>query len=466
MSTTEKEVVATKEPTMCKKREILGHALGGIGHDAMSNLHGTWIMPFMTDVLVLPAAFLGIFLAVVRIFDGISDVAMGFIADTTKSRFGRYRAWLLWSGPIYGICMALSFFVPSDNMTVKMIFAGAMYLITGSIAFTSVDIPFWSLPAAMTSNTAERGKIVAFTTTGSNAIAGVIGIIMPLALAAFGGAGEPRAYFYPAILVAVFGITMYMLCFSLVREHVAPDPKQKFNVRLALKNIYLNKPLLLLQVSNIFILFAIILRMSFNYYYCQYNLGNLAYMAVLSSISLICSPCGGLMFPILAKLFGKKKTMLVLAGVYVAAAVVIFFAGWANPVIIFVCFGVSGLCTGSAIVAVNAMMMDTIEYGEWKTGQRNEGLITATRCFVSKLVMAFVGIVVAAVIGLTGYVPLAEQTADTLNSFHLVYSVGCAACMIVAIIPLMFYTLTDKRHAEIIAELAERKAAENGGDNQ
>lgn len=458
MSTETKEVTAAAEPTMCKKREILGHAIGVLGHDSLNNFWGTWMMPFMTDVLVLPAAFMGILLAVVRVFDGISDIAMGFIADTTKSKFGRYRAWILRSGPLFGICVALSFLVPSENMTIKMVFAGIMYLITGSIVFTSVDIPFWSLPAAMTNNTEERGRIVAYTTTASSAISNIVGIVMPLALVALGGGTSPKAYLYPAIMIAIFGIIMYLVSFGLVREHVKPDPQQKFHVGLALKNIYTNKPLLLLQISNICCLLAIILRMSFNYYYCQYNLGNVAYMAVLSTLSLFCSLAGGLLFPIVAKRLGKKKTLITLAMIYSAGAAMLFLAGWSNVMVVFVCYAISGVCTGAALIAVNAMMMDTIEYGEWKTGQRNEGLITATRCFVSKLVMAFVGVILAVVIGLTGYNPEIVQTATTLNAFHFVYTMGCALCMIAAVVPMIFYHLTEKKHAEIMIELAARKA--------
>lgn len=462
MSYVTKEADIQKEPKMCTKREMLGHMIGVLGHDSMSNLHGTWITPFMTDILALPAAFLGIMLAIIRIFDGISDVAMGFIADTTKSRFGRYRVWLLRAGPLYALCLALSFFIPSENMIVKCIYATVLYFLTGSIAFTAVDIPFWSLPAAMTNNTEERSRIASNTTGASSATAGIIGIIMPIALAHFGGEGNPKAYLWPAIIVAIFGATMYLISFSLVREHVVPDPAKKFEFKAALKNIYLNKPLLLLQISNIFVLLAVIMRMSFNYYYCQYNLGNLTYMAVFSTISLFTSPLGGWLFPTFSKLFGgKKRTLIALAATYTAAACVMFFAGWHNVIITFVCYAISGLCTGSAMVAVNIMMMDTIEYGEWMTGQRNEGLITATRCFVSKLVMAMVGVVVAAVIGLTGYQPLAEQSMHTLNAFHIIYSLGCAGCMIVAVVPMLFYTLTEDRHAKIREELAARRKNEN-----
>jgi GPH family glycoside/pentoside/hexuronide:cation symporter len=112
------------------------------------------------------------------------------------------------------------------------------------------------------------------------------------------------------------------------------------------------------------------------------------------------------------------------------------------------------------MVCVNAMMMDTIEYGEWKTGQRNEAMITSTRCFVTKCVMAVAGIAVAAVIGLTGYIPQETvQPVNVLNSFHFVYTLVSAGIIILAVVPMLFYKLTEKRHAEIMEELAARKAS-------
>lgn len=114
------------------------------------------------------------------------------------------------------------------------------------------------------------------------------------------------------------------------------------------------------------------------------------------------------------------------------------------------------------MVCVNAMMMDTIEYGEWVTGQRNEAMITSTRCFVTKCVMAVAGIAVAAVIGLTGFIPQESvQPTNVLDAFHLIYTLVSAGIIILAVIPMFFYKLTEKRHAEIMAELAARKAGKD-----
>lgn len=141
------------------------------------------------------------------------------------------------------------------------------------------------------------------------------------------------------------------------------------------------------------------------------------------------------------------------------AHVFLYFLGWTNVINIFICSAISSTALGALIVCVNAMMADTIEYGEWKTGQRNEAMITSTRCFVTKCVMAISGVAVAATIGLTGYTPGVEQGAHVLNSFHTMYSLVVAGVVILGVVPMFFYKLTEKRHAEIMEELKARKAA-------
>lgn len=449
------------EATMCSKKEQFGHALGVLGHDAANTMWG-YMLPFLTDILMLPAAFIGILTTIARVFDAFTDISMGVIADRTRSKWGRFRPWVLWAGPAFCICMMLCFLNLPVGVAGMCVFAGIMYVVTGSIAFTAVDIPFWSLPAAMTSNTEERSKIIGTTTTASSFITGLIGIVVPLGLVRF-GEFEWTSYFKLALIIGIFGIVMYLCCFKMVREHVVPEDVEKFSLVLALKNIFTNQPLLCVQLSNVFFLFALILRSYLNYYYCMYNLGNLAAMAVLNTISTIGMVVGALVFTVINKYIGKKNCLFVSAGGYIAANVALFFAGWSNTTILFICAAISTVAIGFGFVCVNAMIADTIEYGEWKTGQRNEAMITSTRCFVTKCVAAVAGVVVVTAIGLTGMVPqAAEQAPVVLNSFHFMYTILGAVVMILAIVPMFFYKLTEKRHAEIMEELAARKA--NKGD--
>ncbi len=460
MSEETKNAATAEEPKMCTKKEQIGHAIGVLGHDSAYTLWSMWMTPFLTDVAQIPAAVLGVLLAFARIFDGVNDIMMGSIADRTRSRWGRFRPWILRAGPLFCLCMAFSFLLPGDNMIVRIVYASVMYVLV-DVVFTAVDIPFWSLPAAMTDNTKERSGIIGTTQTTSSAISGIVGIVMPLMLARFGGASDWSAYFKTAVIVAAFGIVMYLICFKTVREHVVPENSEKFSLKLGIKSVVTNKPLLCVQIANAVCLLAMIMKGNFNYYYCRYNLGSIEIMSVLSLISTVASVAGSVLFIFLSKYIGKKKIMFILAGGYIAACMVHYFAGWSNLWVIYCCSAVSSTCCGAFMVAVMAMMADTIEYGEWKTGQRNEGMITSTRCFVTKLVMAVSGVIVAFVIGAFGYDPGAAQTAETLNAFHTMMTLVCAATMVIGVIPIFFYDLTEKRHAEIMAELNARKASQD-----
>lgn len=459
MSTENKETVAVEEPKMCTLKEQVGHALGVLGHDSAYTLWGTWMQPFLTEVVQFPAAALAALLGFARIFDGVNDVAMGFIADKSHGRFGRFRSWILRAGPLFCICVMLSFIVPSDNMTIRIIYASVMYVVV-DVVFTAVDIPFWSLPAAMTGNTKERSSIIGTTTTASNAVTGTIGIVLPLMLVRFGGAHQWSSYFKSAVIICGFAIVMYLICFGTVREHVTPDPQQKIDFKLGLKNIYQNKPLLFVQISNVLLLFGLIVRGSFGYYYYSYNYGNLEYMAVASTIGLFTGIGGSLLFIFFIRFMGKRTLMFLYTIVYVASCVVTYFIGWNHIYVFFVCNAICALASNGMMVGVNAMIADTMDYGEWKIGQRNEGVITSTRCFFTKLAAAAGGVLFAAILGITGYANgAAEQSMTVLNGFHFMMSFGSAIITILAVVPMFFYKLTEKRHAEIMAELAARKAA-------
>lgn len=456
-NTTTQAAPAVEEPRMTSKKEQLGHAIGVLGHDSAYTLWATWMTPFLTDVVMLPPLVLGILLAAGRIWDGVNDLLMGSIVDRTRSKMGRFRPWIMRAGPLFCAVMAASFIVPGNNMTVRIIYACIMYIVVDMV-FTAVDIPFWSLPAAMTSNVKERSSIIGTTQTTSSAISSIIGMIMPFALVYFGGASDAWAYFKVAGIVAIFGAVMYFISAKTVKEHVTPEDSEKFSLKLGLKSVFTNKPLLCVQICNLIGLLAMIMRGNFMYFYSRYNLGGIEIMGILSLIGTVGTVAGSIIFIALSKKMDKRTIMFLLVGVYVASCMVHFFAGWENMVIIYICSAVSSACLGAYMVSVMAMMADTIEYGEWKTGQRNEGMITSTRCFITKLAMAVSGVVVAFVIGIFGYVQNAEQTIQVQSAFHNMMTLVCAVVMLLSVIPMFFYTLTEKRHAEIMQELAQRKA--------
>lgn len=100
MSNTNQEVKKAEAKKMCTKKEQVGHALGVLGHDSAYTMWSTWMLPFLTDILILPTAFIGVLTTFARIFDAFTDIFMGVVADRTKSKWGRFRPWIFRAGPI------------------------------------------------------------------------------------------------------------------------------------------------------------------------------------------------------------------------------------------------------------------------------------------------------------------------------------------------------------------------------
>lgn len=444
-----------KEKNMASNIEVLGHALGGVGQNTVYALWSGFITAFYTDVFGMnPAVMAGIFLFA-RIWDGINDPMMGIFADRSKSRFGRYRCWLLRMPPVVAVCLVLNFTVPHFGTTGNIIYAAITYILMG-MAFTSVDIPYWSLPAAMTSNPEERTKIFTTATLGTNLATTVGNMLIPILLVTFGGTGSSRAYFITAVIFALVGFVLYLTCFGLVREHVKA-PTEKFSFKLAIKSLFTNKPLFCIMITNLVINLAFIMKMTLNYYYTTYTLGDVKLMSLMSLITLPSILLGTAAAPFLTKFFGKKKTLLGLMAANLVISIIFYLIGYHNVTLVLIMGALQILCVGCSFVVISSMTADTIEYGEWKTGQRNEGVITSTRTLITKIASALVGVAVAVVLTMTGYVPNVEQTASTMNAFHFVVALLPGIVMMIGAIPMFFYPLTEKRHAEIVEELKERK---------
>ncbi len=452
----EKETQTLKTKNMASGKEVLGHALGGVGQNTIYALWSGFITAFYTDVFGMNPAVMATIFLIARIWDAINDPMMGMLADRSKSRFGRYRCWLLRMPAIVAAALVLNFTVPNFGTTGNIIYAAVTYIIMG-MAFTSVDIPFWSLPAAMTSDPNERTKIFTTATLGTNLANTVANMMIPIMLVHFGGTASKHAYFMTALILAAIGGTLYLVCFGMVREHVVP-PTQDFSFKLAMKSLFTNKPLLCIMITNLVINLAFIMKMSLNYYYTTYTLGNVKLMSIMSLTTLPSILLGTVAAPFITKRFGKKNSLIGLMVINLIISGIFWAVGYSNIPLVLLMGALQVLSVGAAFVVITSMTADTIEYGEWKTGQRNEGVITSTRTLITKAASALVGVAVAVVLTATGYVPNVVQSTSTMNAFHFVVSFLPGIVMMIGALPMFFYDLTEERHAEIMKELEERRS--------
>ena len=434
--------------------EIFGHALGGVGQNMVYALWSGFITAFYTDIFGMNPAVMATIFVVARVWDAFNDPMMGILADRSKSKFGRSRSWLLRMPAVVATCLILNFTVPNFGEVGNTIYAAVTYILMG-MAFTSVDIPYWSMPAAMTSDPGERTKIFTTATLGTNIASTVGNMLIPILLVNFGGTNSARAYFLTAVIFAIIGAVLYFTCFAMTKEHVQPSTQQ-FSFRLAIKSLTVNKPLFCIMITNLVINLAFIMKMTLNYYYTTYTLGDVKLMSVMSLVTLPSIVIGTLLAPILAKKLGKKNTLLALMVANLVISGIFYFGGYSSVPFVLIMGALQVLCVGASFVMLSSMTADTIEYGEWITGQRNEGIITSTRTLITKIASALVGVAVAVVLTMTGYVPNVEQTTETMQAFHFVISFLPGIVMMIGAIPIFFYSLTESKHQEIMEELKKR----------
>ncbi|MDR1175543.1 MAG: MFS transporter [Treponema sp.] len=447
-------------------REIAGHAIAGIGQNLIFGLWSSYMLVFFTDVFGIAGGVAGLIMMFTRIWDAINDPMMGIIADRTRTRWGRYRPWLLFMAIPVVIVLALNFSAPDFSPAGKIAYAAVTYVFM-SMVFTAVDIPYWTLPAAMTQDVGKRTTIYSISRVSTTVSSLIVGILAIPLVTALGGGDMARGYFITALIIGILGAAFYLCGFKLVREHVVPPPMEKFSFSGAVKVIAQNKPLLLILISMIVANGLTFLRMNLLVYWVQYNIGSLEMVPVFNLVSLPAMLLGMVFTPFLSKKLGQKG-MFVFSCLWGALSnFIFFFVGYGNTATAMVMFFFTSVPTGFVMVLISSMIANTIEYAEWKTGRRQEGLISSSQTFLAKVSMAIGGGLSGLVLTMVHYQPNTAQPAETLGLFHLVMTAVTGTGFLLGIIPMLFNDFNDKKYAEITAELQERRAiAKKAEDKQ
>ncbi len=436
------------------KKQVLGLSLGGIGHNLIYAMFSGYLLIFYTDVFGLSPEFTALLFLIARIFDTVNDPMMGAIADRSHSKRGKYTVWLLRAAPLIAASLCLCFFAPKLGKTLQYIYCYVTYILLAA-TFTMADIPYWSLPSVMTDDAAERNKLYGYASTAGALASGIGAVVVPMIVDS--AKDFATGYLTCAIVFSVLGIAGYYACGLLVKEKVIEQREEKkSNVSLA--SLTKNKPLLILMVASVFGNFATQFKIAFNTYYGQYALGDYGYIMYLSAMLLIGMIIGSLVTPLLQNKFGSKKTMIMALVAGIVISTVYFFSGYQSLAVVLIFSCLCDIVVGSITVLVNSMTADTIDYAEYHVGERNEGLITSTRTFVSNLATALAGSAAAYILKLIGYVPNAEQTLAVKNYLHGFMSLLPAILYVIGLIVMIFYPLDEKKFEELQKNLKEKRA--------
>jgi glucuronide carrier protein len=444
-------------------RNIVGYGLGDAANNIAFAMGALFLLNYYTDVAGIPAAAAGTMLLAVRIFDAFADVFAGRIVDKTHTRWGRFRPFLLWGCVPLMLMSVATFSMPSWlSVDGKIAYAYVSYAALG-LCYSLVNIPYGSLATVMTQQPQERAKLASSRMICSAATFGFLALVLGPRIR---GAHDLQSVFTTTTLVlAVVGIALYLGCFSSTREIVkrtVEEPPFGASVR----TLGRNRPLMLLCLAVLATLIGWLSINATSVFFARYVLGdaNLFIYIVIVNV-LVGTLVSAMLAPTVVNALGKKRTFMTgaaIASTFYALLYIVSYGANSIPVM-FVLLTLGALGASLSMTVMWALEADTVEYGEWATGLRIEGLTYSVFSFTRKCGQALGGSVLAYLLAASSYVPNAQhQTVDALGAINKAFALAPSIGFAVAFVIISVYPLTDTRHRELMEEIARRKAQLGG----
>lgn len=452
---------------MDKKENIgLGEKLAYSGGDLASNLvlvmTGVFVTYFYTDTLGLNVGIVGMIMLVSKVFDGFTDVFMGYLMDKTRSKYGKARPWLLWLAVPFGVCTAALMMVPNLGDTGKYIYIFITYNLSSTFLYTAINIPYGALNSLMTRDQEERASINSIRMIMAE-VGGIVinGLTLPF-VNAVGGSGSQKAWIIVSCVYGAAASILFLLCFAKTKERVNVATEEDRNISLGktLKILFKNNYWVLLCLIWIVTVLSLAMSGYVGIYFAKYVLKNEELYGLLTVIEEVVVIAAMMFTMPLVKKFGKRNLALAGSVIEVAAQVLMLI----NPTSyqwLLVCGILRGIGSAPLMATIFAMVADTIEYGQWKTGVRIEGTLYSANTFGAKIGGGVGTAIAAGILSAAGYDGLAAtQTESAMNAiFGLYLWVPIAMGILITILYTMYHL--DKEYPQIMKELEEREASQN-----
>lgn len=427
-------------------KTLLSFGMGSLGNNIIYAFIATYLSVFLTDSFGIGAAAVGTLFLIARVIDAITDPIMGIIVDNTKSKLGKSRPYLLYVPIFMGITTIMCFSSPNLSYNGKVTWIYVSYILWG-ICFTAMDTPYWSLSANITQSPQGRTKIV--TSARTIAFGGSLVVsVFTLPLVAKLGNWNLVAIVYAITAACCTWITVWG-----VRE-INTDRKPEKQGLKQLKELFkTNTPLRILLISMLMLEITYALRNGFAIYYIKYNFNATAFIPVVTGISMVSGMIGGLAAPTLTKKLGKRNVALIGLGINAIGFVLIFLLSYSNLLMLLIINTIMGLAEGAGNISLASMVADCVEYGEWKTGKRSEGMVFSSNIFKTKLASAIGGALCGYVLAFVGYKANEVQTVKALTGIHWMYSIIPGIIAMCSILYLRKYNLTENEYEVILEDL-------------
>lgn len=460
-----------------KFKDKLGYAMGDMGGLLTFSLIGAFQNKFYTDVLHISPAKIVMLILVARLWDAVNDPIWGAFIDSRKpTKHGRFRPYIFWFSIPLAVSAVLMFTViPGLSEAKYLLFAYITYIFYGMM-YTAVNIPYGSLASVVTDDEKERSSLSMWRSIGAG-LGGLPGtILLPMlvyttTISADGTKIQMlngTKLTLGVLILAVLSVAVYFGHYKLTKERITPPAKQKsnYNVFKTITDLIKNRPFMMLcLVSMLLIAFQFYYQSTYTYLFADYyhNGGLYAMVTICTYLPM------AILIPVMNKLidrFGKKE--LCAFGMAFAAIVnfILFFIKTSNPYVFLVFIFFSGLGQTFLVLEVWALVMDVIDYHEFRTRRREEGTGYAFVSFARKLGQTFAGAGLNALLAVIHYSSDASANGqalpdDVLNKLYNISTLVPAIVLaLIAVILIFGYNLSQKKLAELSAGLKEIRQTE------
>ena len=465
------------EGGVLKPKDFWCYGLGGLGQNIVYYLMTGYLMLFYTDVLKIDVKAVGIMFAISKIWDAINDPMMGALADKNRSKYGKMRPFLFISPIPIIIITILLFCAPNLSDTGKIVYMYITYILWGMI-YTVGDVPFWSMSALMSPHPQERTNLITITNYFISIGAALPTIVFSAAFslkksgfapAIFGT--DKNLYFYTALFLSVLGGGLFLLA-GLGTKEVVPQNKKTPSFAESIKYLFKNKYLMLILIANL-LAFPKAVGGALQIYAAKYIFGGEQVAFLLSIPAAIGGVISMAITPFMMKKFGAIKTYLY-ANIYslIPMGILYFIGlefvdkgsvnGLEMGIILFFLF-LNSLSGGIIGIIPPIMIADSIDWMEYKTYQRNEGVAFSIKTFMTKVTSALQSLLTTVALLAVHYVKPPEgvdfvaQSTSTIRGLWAWYTIIPVALSLLSIVPLLFYDLKGEKLETVHRELKKRR---------
>lgn len=419
-------------------------------------IHSILIMQisyYATESAGLSIGMIGALILAARIFDGFTDVFAGYVIDNTHTKLGKARPYELFVIPAWLLAILL-FSTPDISITGKCIWIFIMYVLINAVCTTFLVACDAVFLARSTTDESRRARALTASGIACMIFPAVIAMILPILIEKWGT--EPGGWTKISMAIGVPAMLFGLIRFLYVKEiDVKEEKTEKITLKTSIKCLLKNKYIWILGLAYLLCNLATNLSSVVQTYYFTYIVGNLTSMSLVGMLGLF-TPLILLLFPVAMRKIGGMAFVKIGLIVAIIGGIVKYFAG-ANMPMLLIGTVLSGIGTTGLIMMGSIFIIQCMDYGEWKTGIRIEGMMNTIPSFAGKLGTGLASGLSGAIMGAAGYVGnAAAQTASANTAIVWCFSLIPAIICIIALITLHFYDY-EKIGEKIKKEIQEKK---------